>query len=428
MKGYTLISCIGTGIYNKNSGYRKTVYQFPDNGKKYETSLFLKAIIDTEYRLIKKVVLVGTFTSGWDMLIPNPDSEENIHLWGKILDECENKEKGISKESIIELESRLSGWYNNIPFKIATHTDELKYENVENVFSTYMKIPDLLEPNTDILFDISHGFRSMPILVFQSLQLNASKIFGRKVEVIYGEYIKKEQISHVRDLSKYWDFYEISSAIKLFEEKFDGKLLAEKIKPYWESGAKFLSRFTEIVECNFSLQIYEALNQFKNSLSNYNEKGKPQWVTDVKNSLYEIYKKLSQNADEKYPIAKTVWEYSKLLREKKLITQAVIALQVAVETAITEKIDPSKIGDYDWFRTAYAISYGLKENAYQKLKKIHQNNSKLKNLERLRNHIAHGGSKNKGDYPHLSNIPSVPSVLKSIDNAMHELFLILDEE
>ncbi|MDR1836462.1 MAG: TIGR02221 family CRISPR-associated protein [Treponema sp.] len=424
MSGYTLISCIGTGMYKKEGGYRQTTYRFPNDGEEYKTSLFLEAILRTEYRPIKKVILVGTCTSSWDMLIDDPYNNQD--LFYKIHIECGDKEKGISPDSKYKLEAKLRESYSNIPFKIIAHTDKLDQENVEGVFSDYGKISDYLEPNTDILFDISHGFRSMPLLVFQSLQLNAVKMYSRTVELIYGEYIQDEDISYVRDLSKYWDYYEISSAIRLFKEKFDGKLLAKKVKPFWESGSNILDRLSEIVECNYSLQIPEALDQLKDALDNFDNPGKLRWLTDVKGMLAEIFERLRiKQQNEKYPVAKIVWEFSKLLHNRDLITQAVIAKQVAAETAMAEKLDPSKIGDYDWFRSNNPSSLGLKENGYQQLRGIRQNNQKLRilgHLEYLRNQVAHGGKKKENeDY----NQEYIKGKLKPIDNAIRELFTVL---
>jgi len=426
MEGYTLISSIGTGMYKKEGGYRDTKYQFPD-GKKHETKIFLKAILETKYRPIKKVILIGTTSSSWDVLIP---SNTDADFWSKILDECEKN--AFSDESKKELESKLSEWYNNINFEIVVHTNEFNQGNVKNVFAKYLEIPDLLEPDTDILFDITHGFRSMPLLIFQSLQLNASEIYGRNVELIYGEYIEEKKTSFVRDLSEYWNYYEISSAIKLFDDKLNGKILAEKIKQDWEKGAKFLERFSEIVESNFSLQIPDALKKLKKALADFNETEKPQWITDVRNKLAEIYKRLNQKDDEKYPNAKTVWEYSKLLREKNLITQAVIALQVVSETAIAEKYDPSKIGDYRWFNGYHDLKTLKKFGGVgiKKLKRIRKKNTvmstSLSRLEGLRNQIAHGGGKDRnGNFPHYVNIERI---LKPIDSAIEELFTALDEE
>ena len=430
MRGCTLISCIGTGMYKKEGGYRPTRYQFPNKGKECETSFFLKAILETGYRPLQKIILVGTRTSSWDVLIPNASGEENIGFWETILKECENKKNGISDESIAELESRLPTWYNGIPFKLAVHSHELTPENVGKIFSTYIDIPNDLEPETDILFDITHGFRSMPILIFQSLQLNASRIRDSKVELIYGEYIEEEKISYVRDLSKFWDFYEISSAIKLFDEKLDGKLLAEKIMPDWESGSKILFRLSEIVEDNLSLEIYEALKQLKNALKDFSEEGKSHWLIDVKNKLDKMYNRLSVEKNERYPIAKSVWNYSKLLREKNLIAQAVIALHVVVETAIAEKYDDEKIGDYLWFNGYFDFEekkiIGIGD---QELKNIYKKNKKLRislgrELEDIRNRIAHGGGKDReGNYLHRA---AIKKMLKSIDNPIQELFDVLD--
>jgi CRISPR-associated Csx2 family protein len=421
MGGYTLISSIGTGMYKKEGGYRDTVYQFPD-GKKYETKIFLKAVLETKYRPIKKVILIGTTSSSWDVLIP---SDTNFDFWSKILGECEKN--AFSDESKKELESKLSKWYNNIKFEIVVHTNEFKRENVKEIFDKYLDIPDLLERETNILFDITHGFRSMPLLIFQSLQLNASKIYGKKVELIYGEYIEEEKISYVRDLSEYWNYYEISSAIKQFDDKLNGRLLAVKIKEYWPSGAESLKKLSDIVEFNFSLHICEALKKIKVSLDNYSEEGKPQWVNVVRDKIAYIYKKLKQKDDEKYPVAKTVWEFSNLLFNKKLITQSVIAKQVAIETAVTEKMDKTKIGDYDWLNT-HTVPKGMTETPKQLLNRIRNLNEELRKLtylEHQRNQIAHGGVENKGKF---SSEEKINNVLSSSDWKIKEFFAALDME
>jgi len=147
--------------------------------------------------------------------------------------------------------------------------------------------------------------------------------------------------------------------------------------------------------------------------------------------LSEIYKRLYQKDDEKYRIAKIVWEYSKYLREKELITQAIIAMQVVPETAIAEKYDPSKIGDFGWFNGYFDEKKSQKIEGIgdKELKKIRKKNSKLSSslgqLERLRNQIAHGGGKDKkGNYPHHANIRGI---LKPTDSAIEELFKALDE-
>ena len=432
MDEYTLISFIGKGRIKdgKDGEYETTTYQFPDTGKEWTTSLFVEAILKTEYHIVKKVILVGTITSSWDLLIIDRDNDNNADFYLKLNNEC-NK-SGISEESRKELKSRLQEWYN-IPFEIIVHTAKLYKDTIADILFRYEKIPELLEDNTHILFDITHGFRSMPLLVYQSLQLNLQKRINRKVELLYAELSYGDgKISPVHDLSEYWEYYEISSAKNLFEEKLDGRLLADKLEQPWKSGANFLRTLSNIVECNFSLQIPEALKQLKNALKDFDKTEHPKWIATVKKELEKMYKKLCVKGDEKYPDAKTILEYSKILHEKSLITQEVIALQVVVETAIAEKIDPDKKGDYGWFNGYYDAEKKMKIEGIgdKKLRELYKKSKTLGpylgKLESLRNQIAHGGGKDrKKKLPHQKNIDGI---LKPIDKAIQELFNLLDQE
>jgi len=416
MDEYTLISFIG------KSDYRLTQYQFPGDDATYETSVFVTAILKSKYRTFKKVILVGTFTSNWDFLV---DKDKNADFYQKLNNECNST--GISEESKKELESILEELYN-IPFEIIDHVKKISSDTIEDIFKRYKKIPELLADNTHILLDITHALRSMPLLVYQSLQLNVNlqNIFDRKIQIIYGE-LKEKEISPVHDLSKYWEYYEISSAVKLFDEKLDGKLLAQKIEQYWEDGAKFLFLLCEIVECNFSLRVHNAVKQLKSVIDEYEktESKNPDWVTDVKNKLKVIYEKLNVGANEKCRVAKTVWEYSKLLHDKKLYTQAIIAKQVAIETAMTEKIDRTKIGDYEWFRSDKTNKSN--KTPIELLKGIRDSYNELKPLEQLqetRNYIAHGGS--ISDQGHVILMANVEKTLNTADKAIQDFFTMLD--
>ena len=77
MNEYTLITSIGTGMYKKEGGYRIATYRF-NNGKTYESKLFFDAILKTEFKPIKKIIFIGTYTSSWDVLI---DDKKDSNLW-----------------------------------------------------------------------------------------------------------------------------------------------------------------------------------------------------------------------------------------------------------------------------------------------------------------------------------------------------------
>jgi CRISPR-associated Csx2 family protein len=402
----------------KGNGYEKTTYQFA-NGQTCETSLLLKAVLEAGPWQIRKIILVGTLTSSWDALIPG-DGNADADLWLTIKDECKT-EAGISEESRAKLEQKLPQWYN-LPVVLKIHTAKLDAADAEQVFSVYSTIAEEIAPDTDILFDITHGFRSMPILIYQALQLDAINTPNRDINLIYGEYVDGKTRSIVRDLSKYWDFYEITLAKKLFDSRFDGALLAEKMRPLWESGAKCVERFSKIIECNYALQVPESLRQLKNALGKFDHANSPRWLIDVKNDLERIYKRLNVDEDVRFPLGKTLRQYSKLLEEKGLITQAVIALQIAIETVVTEKCGASEyIGDYQWWQDygkIYFSSIRKKDNAMS---------ASLKAVENLRNQIAHGGAKdrNTGEFPHIT---SLAMLLKKGNAAADTFFALLDDE
>lgn len=382
-------------------GYRQSEYVFPD-GKKIATHIFLKALLEAHYREISKIILVGTVTSGWDMLV-----EDDEDLWLKVRDAKEKKL--ISGEIISEVEKHVSQ-RTGVPVIIKCHTDVIDDETSQKIFDLYSSIvPEIKDEN--ILFDITHSFRSMPILLYQALQFSVSqnpKI--KNVEIVYGEFKKEEKVSYVRELSSYWKYSQISDALYVFNQKLDGFRLADLIQDEWEAGSKAIRRFSEIVQTNFCLQITEVAAQLRNSLKKYPENA-PEWLGKVRNAVSKILKAI--NVENKN-LSGSLLSFSKFLYERKLNVQAVICLQVAVETRICEREQcVDKIGDYEWWQeNGKEVLYKIKGGEWKEI------GNPLTNLEIVRNQIAHGGGKNKnGNFPHATNIPNIyESGLRGVEN------------
>ena len=397
---YTLISFVGTGI-KKDGEYQSTKYVFPDK-KEFETSKFAEALLELKYRDFSKVILVGTTTSAWEML-----AEGNADLCMKLMEA--RSDRSFSDELKKELELYLFGKVQ-ISVVIKYHTDKIDEDTSLEIFNLYSSIvPEITDEN--ILVDVTHSFRSMPILLYQAMQFSISQNEKIKnVELVYGEYTSDEKCSYVRNLSSYWKYSQITNAVSIFEEKLDGFALADLIEKDWEAGCKAIKRFSEVVQTNFCLQIVEVSKQLKNSLKKYPENA-PAYLDKVKNSVEKICKLI--NAENK-SLSLSLYEFSKFLYEHKLNVQAVICLQVAVETAICEHFaSENQIGDYKWWK-----DYGQ-----DNLKKIENENKKdlkipLTNLEYFRNQVAHGGAKNRdGNFPHAANIPSIyESGLRGAEN------------
>ena len=395
--GYTLISSVGTGMYRE--GYRQTTYVFP-NDEKIQTHIFLNAILQAKYKEVSKIILVGTATSGWDMLI-----DVNDELW---LRACEEKENGgVSGELIADIEKYLSE-KKNIPVVVKCHSDVIDNNTSLDIFNQYNSIvPEIADEN--ILFDITHGFRSMPILLYQALQFSiAQNPKVKNVEIVYGEYIDSKKESYVRNLSSYWLYSQISDALNIFKEKLDGFKLADLIEPEWKEGAKAIRRFSEIVQTNFSLQIVEVGRQIKNAIEKCPENA-PKWLDGVRGFMAQIHAGISAQ-----PVHKALLKYAELLYDRKLNVQAIITLQVAVETFIAEKEGlPENIGNYEWWQCEG-------RGKLNEIKRRHPKEIKipLTNVEAFRNQIAHGGGRNRdGNFPQAANLPNIyKSGIRGIEN------------
>lgn len=399
MNEYTLITSIGTGMYKKEGGYRITTYLF-NNGKTYESRLFFDAILKTEFKPIKKIIFIGTYTSSWDVLI---DDKKDSNLWADVYEEI--NEKGLSPDSelIPKIKAHLKEQYS-VEIEILIHTNIIDADTTEEIFNIYKSVVPYIREDSNVLFDITHGFRSMPILMYQALQFASNgKTELQNVELIYGEYIENEKISYVRDLSKYWHYARITDAISVFKAKLDGFALAGLLKKEYESYSKVINRISGIVQTNFCLQIIEVLSQLKNVLAE-NHETPPFWFSDIKSFLAEFYKKIYSPKSE----ARTIFNFAKYLRERDLNTQAIISLQLAVETACAEKSDnPEKNkGNYDFWQSEGKITR----------KEVISSDSTLKrqilNLESFRNQIAHGGAKSNK----TNAFPSSDSIAKNFDS------------
>ena len=404
---YTLISMIGTGMYKTREnfeGYEETTYFF-DNDKQFKTRLFMQAILLCQYRPIDQIILLGTDTSSWDCYVDkeNDARDETVQLWCDLVDQCESSQegvatKGVDRETLDKLEKYLSQRFS-VEVIIKVHTHNIDNNTSKELFECYTGVTKKVKKGNDILFDITHGFRSMPVLLYQSLQYLQAQSIGRSIELVYGELdLNDRSKGHVRNLNNYWNYSELTNALTVFNEKLDGFKLSELIEPLWLEGSKAIKRFSEIVQTNFSLQIIEVYRQLKNALEKF-PKAESKWLIPVKQSLKRIIELI-----DKESVPRTLYNYSKFLYEHHLNVQAVITLQVAVETMIVDNFDPGKkYGDYDWWE-----KIGSKELYKIKGKDLKNMGNPLNNLEYFRNQIAHGGSKNKdGNYPQAANIPNI---------------------
>lgn len=389
---YSLISVIGTGQYTPapdgGGKYRETVYEFPNGWRSEPSRLFLFEVMRSGLWNINKVVLIGTTTSSWDALVPDK-LEANGDLWSSLYEECsdgkEEERPGLSELNKERLEEALGAEYG-IPFVILTHNPTIDSETIEDVVMVYDHIYEKLSLQSKVLLDVTHGFRIMPMLMYQALQLYSDRLGTEDVSIIYGEYKSEEQISYVRDISKLWYFSEVNRQVYAFKNNYSGLELAKTLKTKAPELSDWIERFSRMINRNHIMQIGKMVELLQPILKKHSKGNLEPWIEDVYAELQKLYDRLGPCNS----LSETMLEFSVLLFEHNLTTQAIIALRDSVQIRVAEKMSPDGkyIGDHGIWESNGAGSSFLDDVFRANLNK---HKEAYRALRDKRNQIAHAG-------------------------------------
>jgi CRISPR-associated Csx2 family protein len=385
----TLVSFIGKGRKNsKSNAYDTTKYLF-DDGKHIESSMFFDAILKHGGYDVSKAILIGTRSSTWSALIECAlDKYEDLYL--KIDEETGENGRGIKDSTLKNLEIALTDIWQ-IPIMCLAIDEIICKENAFKLIHTFFNC--LSDVDTKgIIIDITHGFRSMPILLMSALQY-AENINDevKEIGILYGEF--KDNVSHVRYLDAVWEQIKITRAANMFFQKFDANALADYLHPFWSKGANAISNLGISLQANYIIPIRKQLKQLDNALkmdlTNY-----PDWFPPIKKQITKLYNQLN-NTKSNSQLCLCIAD---MFAERRIFGQALISLQLAFEAFVLEYNENDGNGDYEM--TKDLRFYFIENNVQGKDKKG------LNKLNSIRNMIAHGGSKSKyGASPIANNLP-----------------------
>ena len=408
----TLISFIGKGQIDKQNTdrYPHTTYDF-GNDLVCESKCFAEAIRKCGKFEFDKVIFIGTSTSSWSVLLEALEEQE-LDFWSHLFDN-EQAQKPLAetdKNKLIAILQKLWG----IPVELSIYPPALLPENSLEALNRC--IDSLLQCGNRILLDITHSFRWMPVLLTSVLQFrNAYSADGNGggVEIIYGEFNKG--VSPVRQLDILVQGQQISRAIALFFQKFEAEPLSKELTQFWQSGANAIKNLGSHLQGNHFLPLLfdlkakdyppsQILNQLKNACEkNFDENRQPEWVKVTRSKLLELHQKLTTGDQVTRLIS-----LAELLAERKLYGQAVMCMCLAVEQYALLVSAYSQHPGYDKLQGAME---NLKTHIKQKDVKI------IKNIEHLRNQVAHGGL----GKDNFSNVNSLEKEYKELLKDFHKI-------
>lgn len=161
---HTLVTFLGKSRESKDTGYRKTVYRFPD-GTKDETAFFGLALSRylSRYLKLDTIVILGTCSSQWGVLVEHLAEEgedEDARL--QLIDaEVAGAVEQPLLDRLAPLLMRAVG-FNVSPRLISFGKDE------DEQYGILRAVADAVPKNGAVSFDLTHGFRHLGMVGFLS--------------------------------------------------------------------------------------------------------------------------------------------------------------------------------------------------------------------------------------------------------------------
>ncbi len=171
----TFVTFLGRGRENTTTGYRETMYKFPDKSTK-TTAFFGLAL--AEHINPDRVVILGTSSSQWGVLVENLASEgEEEEARLELIDaETKGEVHQIHLDNVVNLMCRAIGC-EVIPRLIPYGINENEQYKILDVIADNV-------PKGTINFDLTHGFRHFGMIGFLSAFMLA-RVRGLEVKNLW---------------------------------------------------------------------------------------------------------------------------------------------------------------------------------------------------------------------------------------------------
>lgn len=332
----TLISFLGTGQVQNSNGtkmreYRKTKYSI--DGEVVGESSFVFSLLMDHYKF-DNIILIGTVKSMWEAVYHYYCEKNNVECdydeYFKLAEVIENANHQ-SELHILDLSKVKEVLGQNSEALVIPYGLNRK-EQIE-IFNTVSSAFERFEKGDEIILDVTHSFRSLPLFAtslinyiqsFSDKDIHFNKVYYGMLEVM-GEH---DGIAPIVDISTAVELQNWTTAAFSFKEYGKGSLLADLLG---DEEGKIIKIFSDAVNINY-------LNEIRTRLANFQQFSEKKLTNEF--AQWVVPKVLASFTERLQKVGNSQWrfqfELSQWHRERENYSAAYIVFVESIITFVCE--------------------------------------------------------------------------------------------
>lgn len=333
-----LISFLGTGpvIDQEKREYKSAKYLI--DGKEYQTPFVSAALSD--HLNVEKRIILGTAKSMWEEFYRYFAGKEECFEEDFFYELGDYSEKANHQTTdfglLMNIEKKLSA-SKILILKYGLNEEELRY-NISEVF----RIESLLENNDEVYIDITHGFRSFPILA-QQIIFYLKEISSKNINIksfYYGMLDASRELGFapIVDMKILLEMNDWLIGASEFKNNAEGSRIRDLLAKKDEKLAAKVDNFSKAVKINYAHEIKKQIEQLKKLDIEGLQNPEKMLLKEVFNDFLNRFPDL-QTASS-FQLELSTWYF-----KKKIYGSSYIILAEAILSFLVEKVDGANIYD-----------------------------------------------------------------------------------
>lgn len=426
-----LISPVGVGVIenkqNSDQGsylkekreYRKATYKFVNSDKSYNTS-FVAAVL-AEHLSIDKIFMIGTNKSMW---------EEVYRYFGEV-DNCPQLEEGyfqlmekidlepalLQDDDLIQV-SVVIDQYLKKRYPQATGGSICKIikpgiteEELFHNLSLFMDLAAKIEPGDEIILDITHSFRSLPMFMY--LMLDFIRNLRQKDNItLSGIYYGMLDISGelgyapVVDLKPFFALTDWSRGVHNFINYGNLNLIAE-LFPEGEIKA-ILYEMSQLTNLNHIKRFRKKMDRLRQLLQ---EEGNEtfnfplfNYVKPHLERMLDRFKGISNDAEFQFRLAEWYFDNKMYANGYICLAESMVTCLTYIYSKVDHKVQVDRRSSRDRVKLIFDQLTSSQDEHYKKVGELYNT------VKEIRNNVAHAGYLSNAS--HEEDIINIPRYLR----------------